>query len=154
MPTAESESDAKYISELLSIAEENDVKTELYNRRADSGMECGDMKITLPKYITLRRSTHPVRSFSVYLGEDKVMLYSGAALEEAVDESIYYDASLVIFGAHGPVIKQKLKTAACRSAQKTVFSNEKVYSFSEKADAPIIISERGGKVSIKIKGKK
>lgn len=154
LPTAESESDAKYISELLSIAEENDVKTEFYNRRADSGMECGDMKITLPKYITLRRSTHPVISFSVYLGEDKVMLYSGAALEEAVDESIYYDASLVIFGAHGPVIKQKLKTAACRSAQKTVFSNEKVYSFSEKADAPIIISERGGKVSIKIKGKK
>ena len=154
LPTAESEAEAKYISELLSIAEENDVKTEFYNRRADSGMECGDMKITLPKYITLRRSTHPVISFSVYLGEDKVMLYSGAALEEAVDESIYYDASLVIFGAHGPVIKQKLKTAACRSAQKTVFSNEKVYSFSEKADAPIIISERGGKVSIKIKGKK
>lgn len=116
-------------------------------------MECGDMKITLPKYITLRRSTHPVISFSVYLGEDKVMLYSGAALEEVVDESIYYDASLVIFGAHGPVIKQKLKTAMPLGA-KTVFSNEKVYSFSEKADAPIIISERGGKVSIKIKGKK
>ncbi len=154
LPTAESEADAKYISELLSIAEENDVKTEFYNRRADSGIECGDMKITLPKYITLRRSTHPVISFSVYLGEDEVMLYSGAALEEAVDESIYYDASLVIFGAHGPVIKQKLKTDACRSAQKTVFSNEKVYSFSEKADASIIISERGGKVSIKIKGKK
>lgn len=154
LPTAESEADSKYISELLAIAEENGVKTEFYNRRAESAVECGDMKIILPEYITLRRSTHPVVSFSIYLGEDEVMLYSGAALGEAVDGDVYHNASLVIFGAHGPVIKQKLSTDACRSAQSIVFSNEKVYSFSEKTDAPIIISGRGGKVSVKIKCEK
>lgn len=152
LPAAESESDAKYISELLAIAAENDIEAEFYNRRTDSTIECGNMKITLPEYLTLKRSTHPVISFSVSLGDDEVLLYSGAALEETVSESVYYGASLVIFGAHGPVRKKKLDTTACRSAQGIVFSSEKTYSFYEKTDDPIIISERGGKVSIKIKG--
>ena len=46
------------------------------------------------------------------------------------------------------------KTMLLRAISRLIKLTDGEIIFSEKADAPIIISERGGKVSIKIKGKK
>lgn len=150
IPAAESVADSEIIMNILAIADENGVQTEFYNRRAESAVSCGDMKISLPEYTLLKRSTHPVITFSVYLGETQAMLYSGAGAEETDDEKVY-SAALVFFGAHGPVRKQRIDTGKCLSAQSIIFSNEKVSAFADGCDSPVIISERGGKVTIKIK---
>lgn len=150
IPAAESVADSEIIMNILAIADENGVQTEFYNRRAESAVSCGDMKISLPEYTLLKRSTHPVITFSVYLGETQAMLYSGAGAEETDDEKVY-SAALVFFGAHGPVRKQRIDTGRCLSAQSIIFSNEKVSAFADGCDSPVIISERGGKVTIKIK---
>lgn len=150
IPAAESVADSEIIMNILAIADENGVQTEFYNRRAESAVSCGDMKISLPEYTLLKRSTHPVITFSVYLGETQTMLYSGAGAEETDDEKVY-SAALVFFGAHGPVRKQRIDTGRCLSAQSIIFSNEKVSAFADGCDSPVIISERGGKVTIKIK---
>lgn len=150
IPAAESVADSEIIMNILAIADENGVQTEFYNRRAESAVSCGDMKISLPEYTLLKRSTHPVITFSVYLGETQAMLYSGAGAEETDDEKVY-SAALVFFGAHGPVRKQRIDTGRCLSVQSIIFSNEKVSAFADGCDSPVIISERGGKVTIKIK---
>lgn len=150
IPAAESVADSEIIMNILAIADENGVQTEFYNRRAESTVACGYMKILLPEYTFLKRSTHPVITFSVYLGETQAMLYSGAGAEETDDEKVY-SAALVFFGAHGPVRKQRIDTGRCLSAQSIIFSNEKVSAFADGCDSPVIISERGGKVTIKIK---
>lgn len=150
IPAAESVADSEIIMNILAIADKNGVQTEFYNRRAESAVSCGDMKISLPEYTLLKRSTHPVITFSVYLGETQAMLYSGAGAEETDDEKVY-SAALVFFGAHGPVRKQRIDTGRCLSAQSIIFSNEKVSAFADGCDSPVIISERGGKVTIKIK---
>lgn len=150
IPAAESVADSEIIMNILAIADENGVQTEFYNRRAESAVSCGYMKILLPEYTLLKRSTHPVITFSVYLGETQAMLYSGAGAEETDDEKVY-SAALVFFGAHGPVRKQRIDTGKCLSAQSIIFSNEKVSAFADGCDSPVIISERGGKVTIKIK---
>lgn len=150
IPAAESVADSEIIMNILAIADENGVQTEFYNRRAESAVSCGDMKISLPEYTLLKRSTHPVITFSVYLGETQAMLYSGAGAEETDDEKVY-SAALVFFGAHGPVRKQRIDTGRCLSVQSMIFSNEKVSAFADGCDSPVIISERGGKVTIKIK---
>ena len=150
IPASESASDAEHIINIMKVAEDNGVPVEFYNRRAESTVACGYMKILLPEYTLLKRSTHPVITFSVYLGETQAMLYSGAGAEETDDEKVY-SAALVFFGAHGPVRKQRIDTGRCLSAQSIIFSNEKVSAFADGCDSPVIISERGGKVTIKIK---
>lgn len=150
IPASESASDAEHIINIMKVAEDNGVPVEFYNRRAESAVSCGDMKISLPEYTLFKRSTHPVITFSVYLGETQAMLYSGAGAEETDDEKVY-SAALVFFGAHGPVRKQRIDTGRCLSAQSIIFSNEKVSAFADGCDSPVIISERGGKVTIKIK---
>ncbi len=150
IPASESASDAEHMINIMKVAEENGVPVEFYNRRAESTVACGDMKILLPEYTLLERSVHPVITFSVYLGETQAMLYSGAGAEETDDEKIY-SAALVFFGAHGPVRKQRIDTGRCLSAQSIIFSNENVSAFVDGCDSSVIISERGGKVTIKIK---
>lgn len=150
IPASESASDAEHIINIMKVAEDNGVPVEFYNRRAESAVSCGDMKISLPEYTLFKRSTHPVITFSVYLGETQAMLYSGAGAEETDDEKVY-SAALVFFGAHGPVRKQRIDTGKCLSAQSIIFSNEKVSAFADGCDSPVIISERGGKATIKIK---
>lgn len=150
IPASESASDAEHIINIMKVAEDNGIPVEFYNRRAESTVACGYMKILLPEYTLLKRSTHPVITFSVYLGETQAMLYSGAGAEETDDEKVY-SAALVFFGAHGPVRKQRIDTGRCLSAQSIIFSNEKVSAFADGCDSPVIISERGGKVTIKIK---
>ena len=150
IPASESASDAEHIINIMKVAEDNGVPVEFYNRRAESTVACGYMKILLPEYTLLKRSTHPVITFSVCLGETQAMLYSGAGAEETDDEKVY-SAALVFFGAHGPVRKQRVDTGRCLSAQSIIFSNEKVSAFADGCDSPAIISERGGKVTIKIK---
>lgn len=150
IPASESASDAEHIINIMKVAEDNGVPVEFYNRMAESTVACGYMKILLPEYTLLKRSTHPVITFSVYLGETQAMLYSGARAEETDDEKVY-SAALVFFGAHGPVRKQRIDTGRYLSAQSIIFSNEKVSAFADGCDSPVIISERGGKVTIKIK---
>lgn len=150
IPAAESVADSEIIMNILAIADENGVQTEFYNRRAESAVSCGDMKISLPEYTLLKRSKHPVISFSVYLGEKEVMLYSGAGAEEINDARIY-SAALVFFGAHGPVRKKNIDTGKCLSAQSIIFSNKNVLAFAGKCDSPVLISDYGGKVTVKIK---
>ena len=150
IPAAESVADSEIIMNILAIADENGVQTEFYNRRAESAVSCGDMKISLPEYTLLKRSKHPVISFSVYLGENEVMLYSGAGAEEINDARIY-SAALVFFGAHGPVRKKNIDTGKCLSAQSIIFSNKNVLAFAGKCDSPVLISDYGGKVTVKIK---
>ena len=112
------------------------------------------MKIVLPGYVLLKRSVHPVINFSVFLGDEKVLLYSGAATEETRTDGLYSDAQLVIFGAHGPFRKQKTDTEICVSAQRIIFANANVLSFYENCSSPFVLSEKGGKASIKIIGDK
>lgn len=150
IPASESASDTEHIINVMKVAEDNGVPVEFYNRRAESTVACGYMKILLPEYMLIKRSTHPVITFSVYLGETQAMLYSGAGAEETDDEKVY-SAALVFFGAHGLVRKQRIDTGKCLSAQSIIFSNEKVSAFADGCDSPVIISERGGKVTIKIK---
>lgn len=154
LPSAENASDAEQILKLVNIAEENGTEVEFYNRRAESTVTCGDMKIVLPGYVLLKRSVHPVINFSVFLGDEKVLLYSGAATEETGTDGLYSDAQLVIFGAHGPLRKQKTDTEICVSAQRIIFANANVLSFYENCSSPFVLSEKGGKASIKIIGDK
>lgn len=150
LPAAESASDAEQILKLVNIAAENGTEVEFYNRRAESTVICGDMKIVLPRYVLLKRSVHPVINFSVFLGDEKALLYSGAGTEETVADGLYSDARLVIFGAHGPLRKRKTDTGICGSAQRIILANGDTLAFYENCSSPFVLSENGGKASIKI----
>ena len=119
LPTAENEADASVIRNITSLVGDR-VNVHFYNRASDSEMELDGVKIVLPTYVVLKRSTHPVIALAIEENGYRVS-YVGASALDADDghvNDIYANSDALIVGAHGPVVKNavELKYTAAGTA--------------------------------------
>lgn len=106
LPTAENEDDASVIRNIELLVGER-INVYFYNRSSESAMEIDGVSLLLPKYVTLKRSTHPVIAFAIEENGHRVS-YVGASSLDSYDEyvnDIYSRSDVLIVGAHGPKIK-------------------------------------------------
>ena len=109
LPTAENEDDASVIRNIELLVGDR-VKLHFYNRESESEMEIDGVKLILPTYVTLKRSTHPVIALAVEENGHRVS-YVGASALDAHDvyvNDIYSNCDVLIVGAHGPKIKETI----------------------------------------------
>lgn len=103
LPTAENEDDASVIRNLSSLVGDR-VNIVFYNRASESEMEIDGVKIVLPTYVLLKRSTHPVVALAVEENGYRVSYVGASALDSDDDfvNDIYANCDVLIVGAHGP----------------------------------------------------
>lgn len=148
IPTAESESDAEVIRAIALICNENGIKTEYYNRRAESYLDVLDLTLKLPEYKTIKRSTHPIVTFSVTSGGNEKFIYLGSSFWECDELPEYIESPVVFFGIHGPKPKSKPEKELTVKSNLFICSNESLADlFGIKSN---IISKNKGKITFLI----
>lgn len=111
LPTAENENDALVIRSITSLVGDS-VDISFYNRSSASSIEFGDVKIDLPLYMTLKRSTHPVIAFSVDV-RGHTLSYCGSSFNESDNVNWnYFNCDCTIIGAHGPIRHKNLDVSS------------------------------------------
>lgn len=124
LPIPLTENDEKYYRDIL-IALDQNTEIALY----ETGEETiGAITLFLPERAFLKRSAHPVISFSATIGENgkRFSYLSSSALEITKPE-----AEVIILGAHGPIEKHIFDASLLQSAEITVFSEKKTADLTE-----------------------
>ena len=155
LPTAENESDAMVIRSITHALEDK-VNIIYYNRLHHSEVEIGNVTMTLPEYVTLKRSTHPVISFCIEENGHRIGYIGASALdsENANINNIYLNSDCLIIGAHGPVIKEELQLDCCVSENIIVGSSAEEQIRIEGYGGNVIYpSDSGGRVHIRFENK-
>lgn len=155
LPTAENESDAMVIRSITHALEDK-VNIIYYNRSHHSEIGIGNVTVTLPEYVTLKRSTHPVISFCIEENGHRIGYIGASALdaENANINNIYLNSDCLIVGAHGPVIKEELTLDCCVSENIVVGSGAEEQIRIEGYGGNVIYpSDSGGRVHIRFENK-
>ncbi len=124
LPEAETEQDAEYI-EAIEAALNGACEIVFYSRNDTETLTVGDTVLCLPKYRMLSRSTHPVIFFSAKTDEVGAWVYCGAASMEFSEhwEEIR-EYRTVIFGSHGPRVKNIFDDACLVNTELVIFTSE------------------------------
>ena len=146
IPSAESESDAETIRDISAICGANGIKTEFFNRRSDSYMDILDLTVKLPRFEVLKRSSHPVISFTVSAGEDDVLMYLGSSFWECDGSPDKIECPVVFFGIHGPKPQDVNNKEMNVKSNVNICSNEtiaEIFGVTEN-----VISKHKGKITV------
>ena len=107
LPVAEDDYDIEVMERLVHIGEEHGVTVTFLSDTEYTEISDGALMLSLPS-VMISRSTHPIVSFRLLLGE-KSVLYLGASFWEGKyrDECMRLvgEADGLILGRHGPVPK-------------------------------------------------
>ena len=124
MPTPLTENDMKYCEAIVSVLEGH-MAIEFY----EAGTETvGEMTVALPERRFLKRSEHPVITFSGTMASGgKGFSYLSSSATELDCET----EAIVFFGSHGPVAKHIFDAALLDGAELAVFAEKETASFTE-----------------------
>lgn len=123
LPEAETEKDTEYINAIIE-ALDGASEIVLYKRDGTETAEVGDTVLTLPDYETITRSEHPALVFSAETDGVGAWIYCGASSMEFAEhwqDVTHYRA--VIFGAHGPAVKNIFDDDCLSMAELVLFSS-------------------------------
>lgn len=123
LPEAETEKDFEYIR---SITEALNGACEIvyYKRDGKQTATVGETKIFLPDYKTISRSEHPLLTFSAETDGACAWIYCGSSVmefSEYWEEVKRYRA--VVFGSHGPVVKNIFDDHCLAMTELVVFTS-------------------------------
>lgn len=124
LPKPLTENDEKYYKEILSALDSH-TQTEIYET---GELPIGTVTLTLPERDFLKRSSHPIVSFSAKIGENgKTFSYLGsAALETHIPTE-----TVILCGSHGPVDKHIFSADLLMGAELVVFSEKETANLTE-----------------------
>ncbi len=128
LPEPETEEESLYLSDLMVIAEEEGMTVEFY-RRGEEFSLCGMTVEAIPRSM-IERSTHPLIALS-FTGADRSAAYIGA---EAYPAAGGFSESLLIFGGHGPLIREEISLP---EGVKAVAISEDAYAALEEPDCAL-----------------
>jgi competence protein ComEC len=128
LPMPSSEQDHEYYRALCDQLE-GIVEIETYQADGTQRLEAGNAEIALPRTEYIKRSAHPIVSFSVSL-EDKGLSYLG---ESATETDVYgIKNAVMIFGSHGPSAKHIFDSSPIADSELVIFADR---SYMELTDA-------------------
>lgn len=151
LPTAENEADASVIRNIELLVGDR-VKIHFYNRASESEMEIDGVKIVLPTYVLLKRSTHPIVALAVEENGYRVSYVGASALDsgDGIVNDIYANCDVLIIGAHGPIEKNVVELKYTAAGTVVIGSDAELVD-SDGFDGKIILSsDIGGRVSIRL----
>ncbi len=108
LPEPECENDEKVLSNIKQITDESEIV--MYKR--GEAVPFGNITVNTNNYSLLERSSHPVMSLEIDLGEKQILWLGGSVTESelAIDaERALTKAEAVILGKHGPTMKESIK---------------------------------------------
>ena len=147
LPTPSSEQDREYYRELCDQLE-GIVEIDTYQADGTQRLEVGNAEIALPRTEYIKRSTHPIVSFSVSL-EDKGLSYLG---ESATETDVYgMENAVMIFGSHGPSAKHIFDPSPIADAELVVFADRSYMELTDTeafADRLVFPEDYGGWIRI------
>ena len=147
MPTPSSEQDREYYRELCDQLE-GIVEIDTYQADGTQRLEVGNAEIALPRTEYIKRSTHPIVSFSVSL-EDKGLSYLG---ESATETDVYgMENAVMIFGSHGPSAKHIFNSSPIADAELVIFADRSYMELTDTeafADRLVFPEDYGGWIRI------
>lgn len=110
VPLPQTEAEREYLHELSEKAASHNIEVFVYG--ADAYADIGDMRIMLPEYLRIKRSTHRIPYFAVDISGERKLFYIGAGLSELPK---FYaesnDAQYRIYGSHGAKYKTDIIAA-------------------------------------------
>lgn len=112
--------------EICMSANKYGIELEVYK----NSFSCGGGKFTKEENLYIDRSTHPIISFTFIYDGKSFSYFSGGAFEsrgENIDK--YAKADYLIFGSHGPLIKEKISSCNFKTSSIAYFSNEEIYGY-------------------------
>ena len=151
VPTPVTESDAA-IADSIYLLLGKTTNLIWYDRGEKSEITADTVKITLPDYVMIKRSTHPLTAFCIEENGHR-LTYLGASCADTDDEwvnDIYLNSDCLIVGSHGPKTDRLLHIGS--SAAGTVVFGVDPESAADTGgvDKTIIrASDSGGKVVIR-----
>ena len=147
LPEPHSEQDLAHYREILGVLE-GAVDTELYQTDGTQKIEVGNAVLTLPRTEYIKRSTHPITSFSVSVGEKGVSYFGESATETDLGGT---GNDVVIFGSHGPEIRHIFDSSPFADAQVLIFTNKTTAALTETENlrgSTVFTEDYGGYISI------
>jgi glyoxylase-like metal-dependent hydrolase (beta-lactamase superfamily II) len=124
LPEPQTEAEARYVA-MLRERLNGACAVEFYRRDGTDTVRVGDTEVTLPRYETIARSTHPVITFSAACGNGDRWIYCGASAMELFDT---WDAvrgcDTLILGAHGPKEKYFIDEECLEDVKQIIVANE------------------------------
>ena len=105
LPYPENEADAWIMLQLADALAESEISCEII--AGESVTLLGNTSFSVSALQRLDRSNHPVISFSLSCGEEKLTYLSASSWEASYPDliSLLNDSNVLLFGAHGPVVK-------------------------------------------------
>ena len=147
LPTPSSDQDYEYYRRLCDQLE-GIVEIETYQADGTQRLEAGNAEIALPRTEYIKRSTHPIVSFSVSL-EGKGLSYLGeSATETDIDDM---KNAVMIFGSHGPSAKHIFDSSPLTDAELVIFTDRSYTELTDTekfADKLVFSEDYGGWIRV------
>ncbi len=134
LPEAETEQDTRYLQDIMN-ALDGVCEIVLYPRDGSVFAEVGETVLRLPKYETISRSTHPLISVSARTAHTDAWIYCGASSME--DMELWEEVRAyrtVIFGAHGPKVKNLFDSDCLWNTELVVFASAETKALVDSDD--------------------
>lgn len=122
IPSPENDEDIAVCESIIKSCNERGVDVTVYSRSFGEVIDMENASISLCDYTLLKRSTHPVITFGIELGNEK-FVYAGGSSNESVQDisNLISTADTVFFGVHPPIYKSPSKFTVNGNG---VFTNE------------------------------
>ncbi|MCI9449551.1 MAG: hypothetical protein HFE30_04775 [Clostridiales bacterium] len=111
LPYPENDKDMSVFDELCRILEKQNIECSFYLRRSGECAELCGMSFGFFDHTEVKRSTHPIISFTAQLGECKITYLGGSFNEGVIDEEELMSSDTAFFGAHSPKYKTPVSCA-------------------------------------------
>lgn len=129
LPSPVKEEEKEIYEQIRLLTEEHRVQTEVYQNSFNSG----EVKFIKFENTYIERSVHPIISFKLVYNEKSICYLGSAAFESENFHTGETDdlvkSPFIIFGSHGPLIKNSIPDSCFNSSSKVYFSNDEIYSF-------------------------
>jgi len=148
LPEPVSESDQGIYQSLTTLAQDYKCKIITYSHdQTEGSVSFFGTEIDFMEYTAIKRSTHPVLSFEISKGNYSLMYLGGSVFDSDRDFlKNASDADALIFGIHGPVIKNKVAESRvdfCENSLHVFASKEVMSSYGSNSDKMNVLSDDG-----------
>jgi ComEC/Rec2-related protein len=134
LPEPVTELDNSIFYGLMEIIENNGYNVTLFTKSRDTVLDLFDnVMIEIAQYTKLARSTHPVLALSISAGDQKATYFGSSAFEAVNAEYLTYqlnEAETLIFGQHGPIIKNPIEIAnEINFFKQVIYANDEIKQY-------------------------
>ena len=126
VPSPMEEEDVYLINELIRLTDEYRTEAVMYSRIDEAEMSVGAVKITMPKYTKLKRSTKALGAIRFECGDRSISYMGCSAWESDYITEFVSGSDEIIIGSYGPNLKTLPDISLMRSSKSVYWVSEEL----------------------------